>query len=188
MRLRTNRMINLPTLDGQNRQFSERSELSEHIFNSVAALPKGDGEQPLREIFLRRYTAEMYNWQRRRDWYRRRAIGIDTGVAILGIASSSIAAGKSSSHSTTSTIALVVIGLLVAVFTAINHFTDLRGTAARYRRDELRLRNIGWWYLRQLEEGTDAVEAYSNFQRKASDVLEREHPLPFASEAGLPGA
>ena len=110
-------------------------------------------------------------------------MSVSIGIAVLGAASSGIAGSQGTSRSTAATIALIVIGLLIAAFTAVSQAVDARGTAAVYRRDELHLRHLGWHYLRELEEGATPDIAYSNFLRTVTDALDREHPQAFASES-----
>jgi hypothetical protein len=172
----------VPSLDGGQRPFDERAELIERLRACVAALPADAATRDLREVFLRRYVSEIYVWRSRRDRFRRAAMAISVCVGALGAVSSGIAGVQGDSRSPAATTALVVIGVLIAVFTAISQGADMRATAGLYRRDELQLRRLGWQYLRQIEEGTAPDVAYASFQQAVSEALDRDHSLPFTSE------
>ena len=174
----------VPGLDGGQRRFDERAELVERVRACIAALPADAATRDLREVFLRRYVSEIYVWRSRRDRFRRAAMGISICVGALGAVSSGIAGIQGESRSPAATTALVVIGVLIAVITAISQGADMRATAGLYRRDELQLRRLGWQYLRQIEEGTAPDVAYASFQQAVSEALDRDHSLPFTS--GLP--
>lgn len=172
----------VPGLDGGQRPFDERAELIERLRACIAALPAEPATRELREVFLRRYVSEIYVWRSRRDRFRRAAMGISICVGALGAVSSGIAGIAGESRSPAATTALVVIGVLIAVFTAVSQGADMRATAGLYRRDELHLRRLGWQYLRQLEEGTAPDAAYATFQQAVSEALDRDHSLPFTAE------
>jgi hypothetical protein len=172
----------VPTLDGGQRRFDERGELVERIRACIAALPADADKRELREVFLRRYVSEIYVWKSRRDRFRRGAMAISVCVGALGAVSSGIAGIQGESRSPAATTALVVIGVLIAVFTAISQGADMPATAGLYRRDELVLRRLGWQYLRQIEEGTAPDIAYASFQQGVSEALDRDHSLPFTAE------
>jgi hypothetical protein len=172
----------VPSLDGGQRPFDERAELIERLRACIAALPADAATRDLREVFLRRYVSELFVWRSRRDRFRRAAMGISICVGALGAVSSGIAGIQGQSRSPAATTALVVIGVLIAVFTAVSQGADMRATAGLYRRDELHLRRIGWQYLRQLEEGAAPETAYASFQQAVSEALDRDHSLPFTSE------
>src|ERR1700722_19785023 len=172
----------VPTLDGSPRRFDERAELIERLRACIAALPADAATRDLREVFLRRYVSEIYVWRSRRDRFRRAAMGISFCVGALGAVSSGIAGIQGEARSPAATTALVVIGVLIAVFTAISQGADMRATAGLYRRDELHLRRLGWQYLRQIEEGTAPDIAYASLQQAVSEALDRDHSLPFTAE------
>jgi hypothetical protein len=156
----------------------ERLQLVELILKHAESLGDEDGGLALRQAFIEyRYACELGEWRKRRNNFRFAFYAASIGTATLGVLSSGlVAATTSSARSTSITITLIVIGVLVALLTAVNQLMNPRSVAAEYKCDEFALRMRGWQYLRELEEGTvSAKEAYATFQREASGILEKEH-------------
>jgi len=154
----------------------ERGQLVALILEQAGRL-SGDGQTAaLRHAFVReRYGRELRAWRAERTKHFGWFLFIALATAALGVASSGLAAATSSGHLDAPTIALIVIGVLVASLTALNQALSPRELYIDYKRDEAELRRIGWRYLEELEEGADPRSAYSTFQSAASRLLDREH-------------
>lgn len=156
----------------------ERLKLVALILEHAERLGDDDGGWGLRKAFIEcRYASELEDWRKRRNKFRFAFYTASIGTATLGVVSSGlVAATKNDARSTSIDIALIVIGVLIALLTAINQLVSPRSVAAEYKTDEFALRMRGWQYLRELEEKTvTAMEAYATFQRDASAILEKEH-------------
>jgi hypothetical protein len=157
-----------------NGQKGERSDLVERIWREVDTLP---GEHhDLRMTFVEaRYAREMRHWQSQCVRYRDLYLLVTLGTAALGVISSGLVTATGGSSSTAASVVLVMIGVFVAVFAAVNHFLDPKQVAAEYKADEFELRRLGWVYLRQLEQGVEAEAAYADFRSATDSILKTQH-------------
>ena len=171
----------VPTLDGGHRPFDERAELIERVRACIAALPADAATRDLREVFLRRYVSEIHVWKKRRDRFRRAAMAVAVCVGALGAASSGIAGIQGESRSPAATTALVVIGVLIAVFTAISQGADMQGRASTAGTRFSCAVSAGSTCGRS-RKAPPRTSPMPGFQQAVSEALDRDHSLPFTAE------
>jgi hypothetical protein len=165
-----------PICDAVDQVHDERRLLVELIWKNAEALGGDERQLELRQAFIKcRYAGELSAWPKRRNHFRVVLLVTGIGVAALGVVSSGLAAAAGSRRSTTITALLILIGVLVAVFTTVNQLVNPGAAARQYKSDEFKLRDLGWRYLRSLEEGGDPRSAYTAFQEEASAILGTEH-------------
>lgn len=156
----------------------------ELILDQASQLPGDESRAQLRQAFVRdRYGTELRTWRDERVKHFSRFLLIALATAGLGVASSGVAAATSRGSLDAASIALIIMGVLVALMTALNQALAPRERYYEYKHDEFTLRKLGWRYLRELEEGADPRSAYTTFQAAASDILDTEH----LTGPGMPG-
>ena len=155
----------------------ERLVLVKLILAEVEKLPGTADQKALRLAFVEhRFAFELVAWRIRRNTFRKVFVGITLGTAALGATSSGLVAASRNSKSTAVELILVMIGVAVAVSSAVNSFLNPGQLTSAYKNDEFELRRLGWEYLGRLEdENADRVLAFNEFREAASKVLERQH-------------
>ncbi|MGA2929477.1 MAG: hypothetical protein ABSG43_26515 [Solirubrobacteraceae bacterium] len=83
-----------------------------------------------------------------------------------------------------------MIGALIAVMSAVNHFLSPLEIAAGHKRDELKLRAAGWKFLGPVESADQlsaelVSKAYDDFNKDASKILDEHHRLSFGPGAQI---
>jgi hypothetical protein len=160
----------------RERLAGERRVLVDLVLAEAERLDGTDEQRKLRRAFITyRYAAELDAWKYRRNRFRLIFFVVTVGTAALGVINSGLVTASAGKRSTITDVILVTIGVLVAVFAAVNSFLNPGQAAAEYRNDEFELRRLGWEYLSNLESGHEPRAAYVEFKRAATEVLDRPH-------------
>jgi hypothetical protein len=160
---------------GRGKDFDERGTLVRLIRERVAHLDGDEATSRLREAFISRYEAELENWKGRRGLFHTMFLAVTVGTGALGVISAGLAAAARESRSTAITVALIAVGVTVAVLAAVAQVFSPQRRYLEYKRDEATLRRLGWQFLGELEDGEVAAAAYAKFRAAANKTLNTEH-------------